>query len=42
MKAQDLQNRIERIRIYEPVLSVSIHQNSYSDPGIKRSAGILL
>ena len=35
MKAQDLQNRIEQIRIYEPVLSVSIHQNSYSDPGVK-------
>ena len=33
MKAQDLQNRIEQIRKYEPVLSVSIHQNSYSDPG---------
>ena len=31
MKAQDLQNRIEQIRKYEPVLSVSIHQNSYSD-----------
>ena len=39
MKAQDLQNRIEQIRKYEPVLSVSIHQNSYSDPGVK---GILL
>ena len=35
MKAQDLQNRIEQIRKYEPVLSVSIHQNSYSDPGVK-------
>ena len=35
MKAQDLQNRIEQIRIYEPVLSVSIHQNSYSDPQVK-------
>ena len=35
MKAQDLQNRIEQIRKYEPVLSVSIHQNSYSDPQVK-------
>ena len=35
MKAQDLQNRIEQIRKYEPMLSVSIHQNSYSDPGVK-------
>ena len=35
MKAQDLQNRIEQIRKYEPVLSVSIHQNSYSDPKVK-------
>ena len=34
MKAQDLQNRIEQIRKYEPVLSVSIHQNSYEDPEI--------
>lgn len=35
MKAQDLQNRIELIRKYAPVISVSIHQNSYSDPAIK-------
>ena len=34
MKAQDLQNRIEQIRKYEPVLSVSIHQNSYQDAQI--------
>ena len=34
MKAQDLQNRIEQIRIYEPVLSVSIHQNSYPEAEI--------
>ena len=35
MKAQDLQNRIAMIKEYAPVLSVSIHQNSYSDPGVK-------
>ena len=35
MKAQDLQNRIALIRKYSPVLSVSIHQNSYSDPQVK-------
>ena len=35
MKAQDLQNRIALIRKYAPVLSVSIHQNSYSDPQVK-------
>ena len=35
MKAQDLQNRIELIRKYTPVISVSIHQNSYSDPAVK-------
>ena len=29
------ENGIEQIRKYEPVLSVSIHQNSYSDPGVK-------
>ena len=29
MKAQDLQNRIAMIKEYAPVLSVSIHQNSY-------------
>ena len=34
MKAQDLQNRIEQIRKYEPVLSVSIHQNSYQDSSV--------
>lgn len=35
MKAQDLQNRIAMIQKYDPVLSVSIHQNSYSDPQVK-------
>ena len=35
MKAQDLQNRIAMIKEYAPVLSVSIHQNSYSDPQVK-------
>lgn len=35
MKAQDLQNRIALIREYAPVLSVSIHQNSYSDPQVR-------
>ncbi|MDD7218694.1 MAG: N-acetylmuramoyl-L-alanine amidase [Clostridia bacterium] len=33
-KAQDLQNRIALISKYKPVLSVSIHQNSYSDPAV--------
>ena len=31
MKAQDLQNRIAMIKEYAPVLSVSIHQNSYPE-----------
>lgn len=35
MKAQDLQNHIALIREYAPVLSVSIHQNSYSDPQVR-------
>ena len=35
MKAQDLQNRIEQIRKYEPVLSVSIHQK-YDQISIKK------
>lgn len=34
-KAQDLQNRIELIQKTQPVLSVSIHQNSYSDASVK-------
>ena len=34
-KAQDMQRRIAMIREYAPVLSVSIHQNSYPDPAIK-------
>lgn len=33
-KAQDLQNRIALISRYKPVLSVSIHQNSYTDPAV--------
>ena len=35
MKAQDLQNRIALMKEYRPQLSVSIHQNSYSDPEVK-------
>lgn len=35
MKAQDLQNRIALMKEYKPLLSVSIHQNSYSDPAVK-------
>nr|WP_294677695.1 N-acetylmuramoyl-L-alanine amidase [uncultured Blautia sp.] len=31
LKAQDLQNRIGMIRKYQPALSISVHQNSYSD-----------
>lgn len=34
-KAQDLQNRIALIRKTEPLLSVSIHQNSYSDASVR-------
>lgn len=34
-KAQDLQKRISVIRETEPLLSVSIHQNSYQDPSVK-------
>ena len=33
-KAQDMQRRIEMIREHMPVLSVSIHQNSYHDAGV--------
>ena len=33
-KAQDMQRRIAMIREYAPVLSVSIHQNSYHDAGV--------
>ena len=33
-KAQDMQRRIAIIREYMPVLSVSIHQNSYHDAGV--------
>lgn len=34
-KAQDLQNRIALIQEEEPLLSVSIHQNSYTDPEVR-------
>lgn len=34
-KAQDLQNRIAMIRERKPVLSISIHQNSYQDPSVR-------
>lgn len=33
-KAQDMQRRIAMIREHMPVLSVSIHQNSYRDAGV--------
>lgn len=34
-KAQDMQKRILLIQEVKPVLTVSIHQNSYEDPGVK-------
>lgn len=34
-KLQDLQRRTELIRKADPLLTVSIHQNSYSDPDVK-------
>ena len=34
-KAQDMQRRCEIIKEAEPLLMVSIHQNSYSDPSVK-------
>lgn len=34
-KAQDLQKRISVIQETKPLLSVSIHQNSYQDPSVK-------
>lgn len=34
-KVQDLQRRIEIIKEASPVLTVSIHQNSYQDPQVK-------
>ena len=40
-KAQDMQKRILLIQKVDPVLTVSIHQNSYEDPAVK-DAGILL
>ncbi len=35
MKSQDMQRRIALINEAEPVLTVSIHQNSYGDAGVK-------
>ena len=34
-KAQDMQRRIEKLRETDPALTVSIHQNSYSDPAVR-------
>ena len=34
-KVQDMQKRIEMIDQYQPALTVSIHQNSYPDAGVK-------
>ena len=34
-KAQDMQKRILLIQKVDPVLTVSIHQNSYEDPSVK-------
>lgn len=34
-KVQDLQRRCDMITEYQPYLTVSIHQNSYSDPTVK-------
>ena len=34
-KAQDMQKRILLIQKVDPVLTVSIHQNSYEDPAVK-------
>ena len=34
-KVQDMKRRIEKIEQTDPVLTVSIHQNSYSDPQVK-------
>lgn len=34
-KVQDLQRRCDMITEYQPYLTVSIHQNSYSDPAVK-------
>lgn len=34
-KAQDMQRRCEMIAEYEPLLTVSIHQNSYPDASVK-------
>ena len=41
-KVQDMQRRIAMIREHAPVLSVSIHQNSYQDAGRAWTAGVLL
>ena len=40
-KAQDMQRRCELINEKKPLMTVSIHQNSYK-PGNQRGAGILL
>ena len=34
-KTEDMQARVKMINETKPVLTVSIHQNSYSDPGVK-------
>ena len=34
-KVQDLWNRIDRIKKSDPLLTISIHQNSYQDPSVK-------
>ena len=34
-KVQDMQRRIELIAKYQPVLTVSIHQNSYPEEGVR-------
>lgn len=35
MKSQDMQRRIALINEAKPVLTVSVHQNSYQDPSVK-------
>ena len=34
-KAQDMQRRCDRIKEAAPLLTVSIHQNSYPDPAVR-------
>ena len=41
-KVQDMQRRVTMIQEHVPVLSVSIHQNSYQDAGRAWTAGVLL